>query len=520
MRSLIAVAAVACVAMTANALPPRWEWLPGQPQARTAKSTLPALPRAIVDRPDDFAGPQVHVMYVLPLDGVDEQLDTNGRIGTSVAAFNHWLLQQTPGRTLRVDTFEGLPDITFFRLALTDAQVRAMGAFVRDEIERELRSAGMIRDSRLYAVYYGGSSDVSCGGGAYPPSLPGVVGAMYLKGTPPGAPACATNVLGASVETPGYLDFGMVHELMHIQGFVAACAPHQVLAGHVSDSANDLMWAGDAPWQLPPRLDIGRDDYYQHGIAGCLDFSASPYLGTPRYQDLWWVGTSEDGWGMTLAQHGSTIFAALFVYDAGGHPVWYVLPGGSWNASFDTYSGNLYSPIGSWFGNYDATRFSARPPVGTASISFLGTARASLVYTINGTHGAKSIQRQIFRPPDASVPVDYSDIWWGGTAEDGWGVAITQQADVLFAVWYTYDNAGNTTWYVMPGGTWASATLYSGSLFRTTSSAWLGAAYDPTRFSAIPAGTLTLQFDDSASGRMSYTADGVSGSKRIVRQPF
>lgn len=38
------------------------------------------------------------------------------------------------------------------------------------------------------------------------------------------------------------------------------------------------MWSGDQPWQLPPRLDIGRDDYWGHGRAACLDVSGSPYL--------------------------------------------------------------------------------------------------------------------------------------------------------------------------------------------------------------------------------------------------
>ncbi len=74
------------------------------------------------------------------------------------------------------------------------------------------------------------------------------------------------------------MDIAMLHELVHTLGFVAECAPHHTLNGHASDSPNDLMWSGNAPWQLPPRLDIGRDDYYGHGRSDCADLARSPYL--------------------------------------------------------------------------------------------------------------------------------------------------------------------------------------------------------------------------------------------------
>jgi hypothetical protein len=244
-------------------------------------------------------------MYVLPSDGVDEALDTNGRIATSGYAFNRWLLNQTGGRWLRIDTVGGLPDIGFFRLSRTDAQMRALDPYIRNYIEDDLRAAGQIRDDKLYAVYYGGSSGYSCGGGAWPPALVGNVGAMYLKGEPPGAPTCASNPLGASVESPGYLDFAMLHELMHTLGFVATCAPHHHLSGHVSDSSTDLMWSGNDFWHLPPLLDIGRDDYYQHTNSACADFSKNAFLtladpGAPR-TDL-----NGDGKSDLLWRNGST----------------------------------------------------------------------------------------------------------------------------------------------------------------------------------------------------------------------
>ncbi len=246
--------------------------------ATAAAAGEQALPRATADRQDEVAGPQVHAVYAIPSDGADRGLDTSGAIESSAAAWTRWLAAETGGPTLRLDTSGGSLDVTFVRLSQTDAQIAARGAQVRDEIERLLRAAGLLRANKLYAVYYDGTSTFACGGGAWPPALPGQVAAMYLRGLPGTPVPCDSNRLAGPGEPSGYLDIGMLHELLHTLGFTAACAPHHTRAGHVSDSPNDLMGAGDAPWQLPPRLDIGRDDYYGHGRSDCADLARSPYL--------------------------------------------------------------------------------------------------------------------------------------------------------------------------------------------------------------------------------------------------
>ena len=108
--------------------------------------TLAQVPRqrTIVDLPDDVTGYQVHVLYVLPSDGADQQLDINGKLETSVAAFQRWLAGQTGGQRLRLDAFQGKPDITFFRLSRADAEIRSAGSLVRDQIEAELLGQGSI----------------------------------------------------------------------------------------------------------------------------------------------------------------------------------------------------------------------------------------------------------------------------------------------------------------------------------------------------------------------------------------
>jgi hypothetical protein len=243
-----------------------------------AQGAQRALPRATADRPDEVQGAQLHAVYAVPSDGEDRALDTSGAIAASVDSFQRWLARETGGPALRLDTSGGELDVTFVRLPKSDAEIASRGAFVRDELESLLGGAGHLRAGKLYAVYYDGRSTFSCGGGAWPPRLPGRVGAMYLRGEPPGSPPCSVNPLASPGGEPGYMDIGMLHELVHTLGFVAECAPHHTRSGHASDSPNDLMWAGDAPWELPPRLDIGRDDYFGHGRADCPDLARSEYL--------------------------------------------------------------------------------------------------------------------------------------------------------------------------------------------------------------------------------------------------
>jgi hypothetical protein len=250
-------------------------------------------------------------------------------------------------------------------------------------------------------------------------------------------------------------------------------------------------------------------------------FKVSVAAGGPaNYQDLWWAGTQENGWGMSITQHGAILFVAFYIYDAQGQPLWVVMPGGTWNAGFSSYTGALYIPSGSGFGNYDASRFTANASVGNATLAFTSPSTATLTYTINGATGSKTITRQPFGVPDTTPVATYGDLWWGGTAQNGWGVAMSQQQRTLFSVWYTYDNAGKTIWYVIPGGAWTAANTFTGTVYRTSGSAWLGTAYNAAALNAQAVGTVTFTFTDIGNAIMSYTVDGVSGSKAITRQPF
>jgi hypothetical protein len=262
----------------------------------------PTCPRARteIDLPDDSPDPQIRALYVIAQDGADDRLDVGGALCNSVLAWTQWLYEETEGRHLRLDTQDGALDIGFVRLALTDAQMHGSSAaldidtgyaFVRDRIERELSQAGLLAPGKIYAVYYGGTSEYACGGGAWPPALDGQVAAMYLGGEIRGYPPCDDAPWGQPDLVPRYIDYAMLHEVMHTLGHVTGDAPNEHSDGHVFDLARaepqrDLLYTprpdtGDPPWGVYEGglvLDLGRDDYFEHGDPLRPDLSRSVFL--------------------------------------------------------------------------------------------------------------------------------------------------------------------------------------------------------------------------------------------------
>src|SRR5262245_33117869 len=98
--------------------------------------------RTVTDMPDDVSGPQVHFLYVVPADGPDGQLDTNGGMEQSIARIERWVVTHADNQGLRVDTHAGVPDITFVRLRHTDAQATASNPWPLWVIGEDLVAAG------------------------------------------------------------------------------------------------------------------------------------------------------------------------------------------------------------------------------------------------------------------------------------------------------------------------------------------------------------------------------------------
>jgi len=202
-----------------------------------------ALDRAQSDRPDDVVGPQIHAVYAVPSDGTDNALDTNGTIAGWLAQFNAWFASQSGGVQLRIDTFQGQPDISFIRLRETSAALSAMGSQANTTIFADLQTADLQDPDKIYAVVVDSGNSGACGWGGG-----NQVSAVFLHAVPNGV-SCE----GAQWQ------FAIGHEIFHGLGAVNPCAAHYSGDGHTTDGS-DLMY----PY-LPtgtPSLDPGHDDYW------------------------------------------------------------------------------------------------------------------------------------------------------------------------------------------------------------------------------------------------------------------
>lgn len=243
--------------------------------------TLPALTsglpaRVMGDRIDDVSGPQIHTVYVIASDGRDRRLDEDFPLHYSIQTGVQWLAARTGGLTFRLDTYRGLPDVSFLRLDQTEAQLA--DADVRGLIHNALARAGRLNKDKLYIAYYDGTHNKACGGASWPPRLTGQVAAMHLHGL---GGRCENAFVASANAAPRYWEMAAVHDLLHVMGIVSPDAPNHVAAnpGHVSEPT-DLMYAGSAPWQFSAAtVDISGDDYFGSSLgSGIVNLAQSRFL--------------------------------------------------------------------------------------------------------------------------------------------------------------------------------------------------------------------------------------------------
>lgn len=236
---------------------------------------MPTPPnRVFADRIDDASGSQVMILYVLPSDGPDGQLDLDGTLSNSVGSFQNWLAGQTGGRTLRMDTFAGELDVVFVRLMADDADVRSSDYGI-DVFAPRLRAAGFDRADKIYALYYDG---VAPSGGCGVADALESMAVLFLKDLPGDSECSSFGFAESTTAAPAFSERVMFHEILHAAGFVDPTAPNARGGNHVWDSRADVMAVG--PGQtFPMVLDANGDDYYGPAVpAGVLNLNVSPFL--------------------------------------------------------------------------------------------------------------------------------------------------------------------------------------------------------------------------------------------------
>lgn len=97
------------------------------------------LPRSNQDRPDQVSGYQIKFIYVVPKDGLDRQLDTNGTL-TEIINQGNDFLQREIGKKFQIDSWQDLYDIEFFRSELTQAQMSTAN-LLQFDLYREMKIA-------------------------------------------------------------------------------------------------------------------------------------------------------------------------------------------------------------------------------------------------------------------------------------------------------------------------------------------------------------------------------------------
>ncbi|HEX4779527.1 MAG TPA: DVUA0089 family protein [Usitatibacter sp.] len=118
------------------------------------------------------------------------------------------------------------------------------------------------------------------------------------------------------------------------------------------------------------------------------------------------------------------------------------------------------------------------------------------------------------------VAANYTDLWWGGASESGWGLNVNHQGSTVFATLFTYDASGAPMWLVLANGAQQSDGSFTGALYRTTGSPFNALPWNPANDANTQVGTMTLRFSSTAAGTLSYTVNGASVTKQISRQPF
>ena len=298
-----------------------------------------------------------------------------------------------------------------------------------------------------------------------------------------------------------------------------------------------VEFAGVDVWNYPPLPVDGRRSLDRAtnnpAIASPVNFEGktatidlNPAVPPPlalNVQGLWWR-SSENGWGVNVAHQGDVLFATWYTYDTDGSAMW--LFSDLRKTTGTTYTGQLYQATGSPFSTYNAAQF--HPTViGSATFNFTDVDNGTFSYTAKGVTQSKAITKYVFASPvptcaagSAVSSTNYTDLWWRspGGSENGWGVNLVHQGDIVFATWYTYGADGTDLWMVMDSAPKVADRTYRGNVYRTTSAPFN--AYNPAQFHGTQVGTGTFTFTDASNGTFAYTVDGVTQSKSITRYVF
>ena len=213
------------------------------------------------------------MVYAIASDGEDMEIDTDGTIRDMLANMQAFL-EERIDRGFRVDTAGGEPDVTFVQLEVTEEELLQFSD-QHDPVVSVLRLSPALDDvlprdpEKLYAVFYTFDWDEN------------FITGQANMGTGVAGTYIAHRSLGrfGDPRWPRIFEVTMIHEIFHLFGAVAHCAPNNGRGAHVLDHELDIMSNSGRPQWEWTYIDYGRDDYYGHGRSDCVDIALSPYFG-------------------------------------------------------------------------------------------------------------------------------------------------------------------------------------------------------------------------------------------------
>ena len=119
---------------------------------------------------------------------------------------------------------------------------------------------------------------------------------------------------------------------------------------------------------------------------------------------------------------------------------------------------------------------------------------------------------------------NYQGLWWKapGGSEDGWGINLAHQGEVIFGTWFTYDTTGKGWWMTLIADDKTTPGVYAGNLYASSGPPFNAVPFVQVGGPPPPIGVATLTFADANNGTFHYDVNlptgKVSQTKTITRQ--
>lgn len=207
-----------------------------------------------------------------------------------------------------------------------------------------------------------------------------------------------------------------------------------------------------------------------------------------------WANPARLGHGLDLQNAGDQLALIWYTFREDGRPIWYLalgtLQGSRWQAELLQFR---------WQDGLASSQ-----PVGSAQLDFADERNAMFSWVLPGSSGSEPMHPLDVGP---SSRTQFPTAAWFDPGEPGWGLSVTRQGGVDYAIAFLYDLAGDPSWLAGAADDPADPARFS--MFRYDGPTRCPGCPGAADASLAPAGTLEFVADDIevASFRSELAAD-------------